>query len=340
MKTRVAAVALVFFAACATSQKAEQPAEAGGMTNAMAPPAPPLVQRQLPQVAPMHLVSLPVANKPITSLRLVFRAGSVDDPKGKEGLTALTTELLTEGGTEKLSSSQLIDALFPMAAELSGSSDKEFTVFAGRVHKDKLDAFLGIFTDVLLHPRFDPKEFARLKDDALNTLTKRLRGENDEGLSKATLDSLLYPNHPYRHPTVGTEEGLKSITLEDVKAHWKNVFTQDRLVLGLAGATDAALEAKVRTAFSALPATGVARAPIPPAPAVARKVPIDRLLVETDAPDQTPEPHRPGRNEPRYLKTIVEAIAEIRGTTPEALAHDTAVNALRLFRLTIVPAKS
>ena len=76
------------------------------------------------------------------------------------------------------------------------------------------------------------------------------------------------------------------------------------------------------------------------APAVARKVPIDRLLVETDAPDQTPEPHRPGRNEPRYLKTIVEAIAEIRGTTPEALAHDTAVNALRLFRLTIVPAKS
>ncbi len=278
MKTRVAAAVLVLTTACATTKASGPGASDAEASNAMTPPAPALVQRQLPSVAPMQIVSLPVPNKPITSLRLVFRAGSVDDPKGKEGLTALTTNMLSEGGTEKLSSAELIDALFPMAAELSGSTDKEFTVFSGRVHKDKLDAFLAIFTDVLLHPRFDPKDFERMKEDALNALTKRLRGENDEGLSKAALDSLLYPGHPYRHPTVGTEAGLKSITLDDVKAQWRNIFTQDRLVLGLAGATDVALETKVRTAFAALPPTGVARAPIPPAPTVARRA----LIVQRD----------------------------------------------------------
>jgi TatD DNase family protein len=69
------------------------------------------------------------------------------------------------------------------------------------------------------------------------------------------------------------------------------------------------------------------------APAVARAVPKERLLVETDAPDQTPEPHRPARNEPRYLRSIVEAIARLRGEDPDALAAYTEQNARRLFRI-------
>ena len=54
---------------------------------------------------------LPVPNKPIVSIRLVFRTGSVDDPSGKEGLTALTTRVLLEGGTKTLDSAQLLTAM-------------------------------------------------------------------------------------------------------------------------------------------------------------------------------------------------------------------------------------
>lgn len=62
-------------------------------------------------------------------------------------------------------------------------------------------------------------------------------------------------------------------------------------------------------------------------------VPDDRLLAETDAPDQTPAPHRPARNEPAYLREIVAGIAAARGTSPEAVAELTAGNARRLFDL-------
>jgi TatD DNase family protein len=65
--------------------------------------------------------------------------------------------------------------------------------------------------------------------------------------------------------------------------------------------------------------------------AAAAVVPRDRLLVETDAPDQTPAPHRPGLNEPAYLGTIVSALAAARGEPAEEVARGTEGNARRLF---------
>ena len=243
------------------------------------PTATPVPVKALRRPPPMTIVSLPVPNKPIVSIRLVFRAGAIDDPAGKEGLTSLTTELMSQGGTASLSSSQLLDALFPMAAELEASTEKEFTVFTGRVHRDKLPAFLNIFTEVLLKPRWDPKEFARLKAQTRNHVTNWLRGENDEELGKIGLDALLFAGHPYRHYNNGTVAGIDAITLDDVKAHAKRVFTQDRLVVGLAGATDTALEKQVKTALAKLPATGAAPVELPDAPGVHGKT----LIVKKDA---------------------------------------------------------
>jgi TatD DNase family protein len=61
-------------------------------------------------------------------------------------------------------------------------------------------------------------------------------------------------------------------------------------------------------------------------------VPRDRLLVETDAPDQTPRPHR-GRNEPAFLPGIAEAVAAALGGTLYEVDALTSANARALFRL-------
>jgi TatD DNase family protein len=62
-------------------------------------------------------------------------------------------------------------------------------------------------------------------------------------------------------------------------------------------------------------------------------VPRERLVVETDAPDQTPEPQRPGRNEPAFLVAIVRAVAHIWGVEFAAAAQITDDNARRLFNV-------
>jgi zinc protease len=210
-------------------------------------------------------------SQPIVTLRLVFRAGSADDPPGKEGLTELTAALLAQGGTRRLSSAQLIRTLYPMAAELSSRTDKELTAFHGRVHRDLLPRFFELFTDLVVAPRLDQNEFERLRQDALDEVRTGLRGMSDEALGQAALESVLYKGHPYAHPEVGTVQGLSRITLEDVKAHWRRVFTQDRLVVGLAGPVDAALAARLKAKLSALPRTGAPLPQIPPPPETSGK---------------------------------------------------------------------
>ena len=67
--------------------------------------------------------------------------------------------------------------------------------------------------------------------------------------------------------------------------------------------------------------------------AVAAGLPLDALLVETDAPYLAPQAHRGRRNEPAYLETTVARIAELRGHSPRDVAERTAANAIALFRL-------
>ncbi len=66
---------------------------------------------------------------------------------------------------------------------------------------------------------------------------------------------------------------------------------------------------------------------------VIRKAPVDKFMIETDAPYMTPEPHRGKRNEPVLVKHVAERMAEIRGVTPERIGELTTTTAKRLFKL-------
>jgi TatD DNase family protein len=66
---------------------------------------------------------------------------------------------------------------------------------------------------------------------------------------------------------------------------------------------------------------------------VARKIPLERMLVETDSPYLTPVPHRGKRNEPAYVSFVAETVARIKNISLEQVASATTANARALFRL-------
>jgi len=65
---------------------------------------------------------------------------------------------------------------------------------------------------------------------------------------------------------------------------------------------------------------------------VVKRVPLDRMLIETDAPYLAPVPHRGRSNIPQYVSHVADCVAELRGLAPEEVARITSENFLRLFR--------
>ena len=211
----------------------------------------------------VRVIALPPSQKPMVTVALRFTSGAVDDPKGQAGITALAARVMAEGGTQSLDAKSLIVALFPMATSIGARVDKEQTTFAATVHKDNLEKLLPILTDVVAHPRWDPREFARLRDAAVIDVEKRLREGDDENLGKEALAELLYRGHPYGRLTEGHVEELKRLTLDDVRAHAAKVFTVDRLTVGVSGGYPQGLPERVAAALAGLPKAGPEHVAIP-----------------------------------------------------------------------------
>ncbi len=251
---------LLLLSSCATSETKTAPAAAPAAqaTPTAAPPAAPPAETPLPPPGPVGPVVLPPSDSPLVVVELRFRAGSVDDPDGQKGVTALAAHLLSEGGTQALTSQQLLEALFPYAADWWVRVDKEQTTFGMRVHRDGLEKVSGLLVDALVHPRWDPREFERLRDKVVNDIEKRLRQGDDENLGKSALGEMMFQHHRYGWLTEGHVEDLRKLTLDNVRAQAARVFSWDRLSIGIAGGYPADLQARLTTALQALPTTGAA----------------------------------------------------------------------------------
>lgn len=66
---------------------------------------------------------------------------------------------------------------------------------------------------------------------------------------------------------------------------------------------------------------------------MAKEIPLDNLLVETDSPYLTPEPHRGNRNEPKFVRLVAEKIAELKNMEVNDLIYNTNSNARNLFSI-------
>lgn len=212
------------------------------------------------------LVIVQRSQTPIVTFRIAFDAGSAADEPGREGITNLTARLMVEGGAGELTYAQLSERLFPMAGDVASYVGRDETVFLGQVHRDHLEAFYDLFRDVLLRPRMGEADFARVRDQVENELTIDLRSANDEELGKEALHAMLYAEHPFGHPPLGTEAGLARLRVDDVRAHRSRVFCAGRMTIGISGDVPAGFETAVERDLSALRSDACVGRAVLPAP--------------------------------------------------------------------------
>jgi zinc protease len=173
---------------------------------------------------------------PFVRLNLMLDAGSKFDAEDKKGLAYLTSLLLDEGADD-LDSLELSDEFDMLGSNFSVSSDNDLINISLQSLTDKIERSFELFSKVLLKPKFSKVDFQREK----SKLSTRILQSKDEPdyLADQIFDRVVLGNSSgYSFPQLGFEETVQSISVDDVKEHYKNFFSPYNAALIVVGDVD------------------------------------------------------------------------------------------------------
>jgi zinc protease len=170
--------------------------------------------------------------QPAVNMRMLVRAGSVQDLPGKAGVATLAAALLDQGTTSK-SAEEIADQIDFIGGALGTGSGSDLSFANIVVMKDSFDVGMDMLADVVRHPAFAPEEIERQKQQAISSL--RVSREDPAYVASVVFNRLVYGFHPYGLPSSGTPETLAAITRADLRAYHARNFVPNNMILGIVG---------------------------------------------------------------------------------------------------------
>ena len=236
--------------------------------------------------------------QPAVSMRLLVRAGSVQDPPGKIGVASLAASLLDQGTTTR-SAGQIADQIDFIGGAMGTGSGSDLSFVNVVVMKDSFAVGLDMLADVARSPAFAPEEIERQKQQTISSL--QVNQNDPDYVANVLFDRLVYGFHPYGLPNSGTPETLAAITREDLQAYHRRHFVPNNAVLAIVGdVTGDEAFAGAERVFGTWP-----RADVPPVKITDPPPPTRRVIV-VDKPDSVQTEIRVGqlaipRKHPDYM---------------------------------------
>lgn len=229
----------------------------------------------------LRVVVIEQHEQPAVSLRLLARAGQLYAPAGKAGLAQATAALLTEG-TATRSAQQVAEAIDGVGGSLGAGADTDAVYASAQVTSDQLALGLDLLSDIVLHPSFPAEEVERWRRQGLAGL--KVQQESPAYLADAAFARLLYGDHPYGEPLLGTPESVQALTRDDLVAFHRSRYVPNEAILAVVGDVKPAdAFARVERAFGGWKRGEAAKAPaFSPA---ARPANAGRRIVVVDKPD-------------------------------------------------------
>ena len=219
-----------------------------------------------------------------------YRVGASDEPKGKEGIAHLAEHLAFRAAPGAPGSPRLWDRILSSGVRFDAFTDWDSTVFWERGKPDQLDTLLAIEADRMRDPLagVTQKEFLAEREVVVNELRERL-DYDPLGTQFAWLLEASFPGHPYGRTIGGTVESVRGISLEDVRAWFREHYPPAHAVLVLWSprpALEAARAVLERFGTLAVPDGGVSVPPVgrvpppfPPDPPEGAPLPVRHATV-------------------------------------------------------------
>jgi predicted Zn-dependent peptidase len=201
---------------------------------------------------------------PITSIRLAFRSGSVNDPAEMYGLTAMMASQLNEGTTTR-TSLQIAEETERVGGSIGAAPGSDFTTISASALSNYASQIMRLMADVVLNPSFPENELTLAKKNTLQNL--QYQRSQPDFLSNEKVSQVLYGQHPYSRVSP-TAESVNAMTRDRLAAFHKQMFVPNNAVMVIVGDVDrAAVLKEVETLFGKWQKGEIANPSFPAPPA-------------------------------------------------------------------------
>lgn len=185
---------------------------------------------------------------PLVDLNLMVKTGSVTDTEDKSGLSAITHQMITEGTMKRTAKQQADDFAF-LGTALGAQSGVEINSISTEGLSHYKDQLLELFSDAVLSPRFDAKDFSRVKAQSISLIKKSY--DNAGLIADQIFDEALFGKSGYGLPRAGTVSGLTKVQLKDVTARYNTYYRPNNAMLAVTGQLTPEFKEKVKSVFGA-----------------------------------------------------------------------------------------
>lgn len=162
---------------------------------------------------------------PLFDFQIEIKGGLLQDDINKVGVANLTARMLTQG-TKYKTPVELEDAIEELGARINVYASNESIVLQANCLSSKFNEVYKLVEEILLEPRWDEKEFERLKQETLESI--RRNKSNPAVVATRLINKLIFgEDHIFSKDILGTEESVSAITLDDLKDYYqKNIAPQ------------------------------------------------------------------------------------------------------------------
>ena len=155
----------------------------------------------------------------IVEIQTIIKGGVQNYAVDKMGIESLAMDALTECGTLNHDKNSFKDQLDKISANVYAESYKDYSVIRMNCIKSDFDTVWPLYTEAITQPKFDEKEFTRVKQDAINSL-KEDDSYPNEAIDKYA-NKIAFAGRDYAKDPDGTVDIIQKLTPEETKDYYK-----------------------------------------------------------------------------------------------------------------------
>lgn len=172
---------------------------------------------------------------PVIAIELLVKAGSAHDLREKSGLAHIVAQLLREG-TRSKDSLEISEEIDFIGGTLNVDCEYDSTSVTTTALVKHFKTILVLLSEVIRFPAFQLKDIEFHRDKAVASILREK--DNKTSIAGRHFSKMLYGTHPYAHLPIGTVEGLKAISRNEIIQFHKTHYLPNNSILTVVGDID------------------------------------------------------------------------------------------------------